>query len=160
MRDIRSVFSNERIRRALIGMSTLVVCLAGCSQPSEMIAPRTLEIQQQWDLQPGSLVGGRRISGGLGDISVDLGGGNIHAPFDGKVQPHEHQCLIYSTPEVPAYVFRFCDLDKVALGDVREGDVIGKGNIMQFAALRKQPSGQWAMVEPSTSMLERILARP
>jgi hypothetical protein len=146
------------LRRLWIG--AIAIALTACSTPAENIEPRYLEIQQQWDLQPGSLVSGRRISGGLGDISVDLQGGKIHAPFDGKVQPHEHQCLIYSTPEVPAYLFRLCDLEKVTLGTVNEGDVIGQGDIVQFAALRKQPSGQWAMVEPSTSMLEKILASP
>lgn len=156
MQGIR-LASNPR-QRAWVCL--LALGFTACSKPLEEVSPRYLEIQQQWDLQPGSLVSGRRISGGLGDISVDLSGGKIHAPFDGKVQPYEQHCLIYSTPEVPAYLFRLCDLEQSNLGTIRQGDIIGQGDTLQFAALRKQPSGQWAMVEPSTSMLESILAKP
>jgi hypothetical protein len=143
-----------------IGMGAIALILAGCSTVAEEVPPRHLEMQQQWVLPPGSVVSGRRIMGGLGDISVELGGNAIHAPYDGKVEPHDHDCYIYSSPEIPAYLFRLCGLDQTNLGDIRRGQVIGRGAVLQFSALRKQPSGQWAMVEPSVSMLESILAQP
>lgn len=141
-------------------VGAIAFALIGCSSQAEEVPPRRLEMQQQWDLQPGSVVSGQRIIGGLGDISVDLEGGAIHAPFDGKVQPHDHDCFIYSSPEIPAYLFRLCGLEHANLGDIRRGEVLGRGSVLQFAVLRKQPSGQWAMVEPSVSMLESILAKP
>ena len=143
-----------------VGVGLIVIGATACSRPLEDVQARQFEIQQQWQLQPGSLVSGRRISGGLGDISVDLGGSAIHAPFNGEIQPYEQRCLIYSTPEVPAYLFRLCGLDNVNFGDIKRGEVIGRGAVLQFAALRKQPSGQWAMVEPSVAMLESVLAKP
>ena len=146
--------------RRWIWIGAILIGAVACSRPLEDVQIRQFEIQQQWQLQPGSLVSGRRISGGLGDISVDLDGSAIHAPFDGKVQPYEQRCLIYSTPEVPAYLFRLCGLDHANLGNIGRGEVIGRGAMLQFAALRKQPSGQWAMVEPSIAMLESILAKP
>ena len=144
----------------IVAIGAIALTLASCSKPPVEVEPRHLEIQQQWELQPGSLVSGRRISGGLGDISIDLDGAAIHAPFDGEVQPYGDQCSIYSTAEVPAYLFRLCGLETMHLGDIRQGEPIGRGDVLQFAALRKQPSGQWAMVEPSVSMLESILATP
>ncbi len=156
MQAMPSVFSLRRWVWAWV----ILGALTGCSRPLEEVQPRHLEMQQQWELQPGSVVSGRRIIGGLGDISVELNGEAIHAPFDGKAQPHEQGCLIYSTPEVPAYLFRLCGLGDTNLGSVRKGDVIGRGAVLQFAALRKQPSGQWAMVEPSIAMVESILAKP
>lgn len=156
MRGIPSVFNLKR----WFGLALLMVLGTACSRPVEEVPPRHLVIQQQWQLQPGSIVGGRYISGGLGDISVELQGDAIHAPFVGKVQPFENNCLIYSTPEVPAYLFRLCGLETANLGEVNQGDPIGRGTLLQFATLRKQPSGKWAMVEPSSTMLERILTHP
>lgn len=141
---------------AMIGM----LSSTACSNQPEIVQSRPLRIQQQWQLQPGSTVAGRQISGGLGDISVELEGSTVHAPFEGKAQPYGPDCLIYSTPEVPAYLFRLCGLEHIYSGDVRQGEALGKGQLLQFAALRKQPDGQWAMVEPSSAMLERILTRP
>lgn len=156
MRGMPSVFNNK----PWFWLGVLATIGTACSSPVDEVTPRNLVIEQQWQLQPGSMVGGRYISGGLGDISVEIQGDAIHAPFAGKVQPFDNDCLIYSTPEVPAYLFRLCGLDDANLGDVNPGDPIGRGNLLQFATLRKQPSGKWAMVEPSSTMLENILTRP
>ena len=66
-------------------------------------------------------------------------------------------CVFFSTAEIPAYKFRFCGLNAPQLGNLRQGDPIGKGDTMQFAALRKQPDGKWAIVEPAKNILERTL---
>jgi hypothetical protein len=133
--------------------------LTGCSQqPIEPV--RVLQIQQQWQLQPGDSVGGHRVAGGLGDISIELKGSSVYAPTDGEVQPNVQGCVVFSGDEIPAYLFRWCGLDQPKLGKVRQGEAIGSGKYLQFAALRRQPDGKWAMVEPSTSILEQTLKKP
>jgi hypothetical protein len=117
-----------------------------------------LNLQQQWELEPGDTIAGHQIIGGLGDISIDLSGDRLYAPFSGEVEPTPlPQCIIYSTPEVPAYLFRFCGLRNPRLGRLKAGQPIGRGPYVQFATLRRQPEGTWIIVEPSTSILEQAL---
>lgn len=149
-----------RLLRLAISSSLIGLGVISCGRSPQSVPPRTLEIQQQWQLQPGSQVAGHTISGSLGDVSVTLEGAPVYAPFDGEIQPFNADCLIYSSPDVPAYLFRLCGLNRTQLGEVEQGDVIGRGEYLQFAALRKQPEGQWAMVEPSRTMLEQMLTRP
>jgi hypothetical protein len=116
-------------------------------------------VQQTWSLQPGQQIAGYQIRGGLGDVSIDMDGRDVHAPFDGQVQPHQDQCVVFSSAEVPAYLLRMCGLQSPQLGDVQQGDVIGTAELLNFAALRRQPDGTWALIEPSTSLIERSLAQ-
>ncbi|MEM6427346.1 MAG: hypothetical protein AAF728_19640 [Cyanobacteria bacterium P01_D01_bin.128] len=145
------------------GISIFTLALAsltGCSSP-DTVAPRSLPIHQNWTLQPGSTVGGYAVIGSLGDVSVELGGSAVHAPFDGRIEPLEGgDCVVFSTPEVPAYLFRLCGLSKPAVGDMQQGDKIGRGQMLQFAAMRKQPDGTWAIVEPGLDILERTVQQP
>jgi len=100
------------------------------------------------------------VVAGLGDISIDLKGDSAYAPFGGRVQPLKSDaknCIAFSSPEVPAYLFRLCGLQNLKLGEVEQGDVIGSGAYLHFATLRKQTDGTWAMVEPAHDILERIL---
>lgn len=130
--------------------------LTSCGRPAE--PPIELQLFQQWQLQPGDVVAGRRLLGGLGDLSIELKGQPIYAPFNGKVQPTTKAgCVVFSSTEVPAYSFRLCGLDRPKTGPVQKGDEIGGGDILQFAALRKQPNGKWAIVEPSQAILEKTL---
>lgn len=144
---------------AWLGAIALLLVSAGCSRGRAAVAPRALQIQQAWALQPGSNLAGHRISGGLGDISIELNGATVYAPFNGLVQPHRDDCVIFSSPEVPAYVLRLCGLQRSQLGERRAGQAIGSGQSLQFAALRRQPDGTWAMVEPSQDILERTLSQ-
>lgn len=130
--------------------------LVGCTTPST-IEPRPLDIEQQWQLQPGDRVSEYRISGSLGDISIELEGHSFYAPFDGKVQPSQGDCVIFSSPQVPAYLLRFCGVQRPHYGEIQEGERIGRSTVLQLAALRRQPSGQWTMVEPSRQVLEKVL---
>lgn len=145
-----------------VGLAIAVFLLirTGCTLQKPQEAPRTLQLAQTWELQPGDVVAERRITGGLGDISIELKGNSIYAPFDGRIQPHQGECVVFSSDEVPAYLFRLCGLKNPRLGAVQAGDVLGSGDYLQFAALRKQPSGTWSFVEPSRSMIERTLKRP
>jgi hypothetical protein len=132
--------------------------LTSCGRPAEKVID--IQLFQQWQLQPGDVVAGRRLLGGLGDLSIELKGKPIYAPFNGKVQPTTKAgCVVFSSPEVPAYWFRLCGLDRPKTGSLQKGQEIGSGDILQFAALRKQPNGKWAIVEPSQTILERTLSQ-
>lgn len=141
----------------LLGIFGLGLLLTGCSQSSE--PARSLPIEQQWQLQPGDTIGGYPVVGGLGDISIELSGDSVYAPTDGRVQPIESNsiCVVFDAPEIPAYLFRLCGIRNPKLGEVQQGEAIGKADDLQFAALRRQPNGKWAMVEPSRQILEQTL---
>ncbi|NJL85000.1 MAG: hypothetical protein HC886_01925 [Leptolyngbyaceae cyanobacterium SM1_1_3] len=150
----------ERVLRAIakVGVGGLLL-IAGCGRLATPPA-RQVSIHQNWALQPGSEVAGYHVSGGLGDISIELKGKAARAPFNGKVQPSTAECVMFSSPEVPAYLFRFCGLHNIQLGEIEAGHKIGSGETLQFAALRKQPDGTWALVEPAVDILERTVSTP
>lgn len=145
----------------IAGMAGVLGLMAGQWWWNQAEEPevRPLLVQQQWELEMGQRVADYRIVGGLGDISIALQGGKVKAPFSGEVRPHTPDCVIFSSPEVPAYLFRLCGLHRPQLGEVKEGGTIGAGEMLQFATLRKQPDGSWSLVEPSRDLLERSLAR-
>ncbi|NEQ47758.1 MAG: hypothetical protein F6K00_31200 [Leptolyngbya sp. SIOISBB] len=137
-----------------------VLGLGACGLTQAQVPPRQIPVQQSWTLQPGSEVGGFKVMGGLGDISIDVQGGKIKAPFDGQLQPTDSEtCVAFTSPEVPAYLFRLCGVTKPRLGDVAAGQVMGRSQVLQFAAMRRQPDGQWAIVEPATDILEKTLGK-
>ncbi|MEO1620532.1 MAG: hypothetical protein AAFU53_05800 [Cyanobacteria bacterium J06632_3] len=135
-----------------------IFLLGGCAAHS---APQTrnITLQQQWTLNPGDEIAGNLVSGSLGDISLHLDGKKVVAPFDGELELSEiDRCALYSTPEIPAYLFRLCGLDKVNYGDIHAGRPIGRGSYLSFATLRRQPDGTWIIVEPAKGVLEKALA--
>ncbi|MDA0265988.1 MAG: hypothetical protein O3A14_03285 [Cyanobacteria bacterium] len=134
------------------------IALTAC-QPAPNVPHRNIALHQEWLLQPGSQVSGYRVVGGLGDISIELGGRSAHAPFPGQVEPTDTDCIAFTSQEVPGYLFRLCGLRRPRLGPVEAGEVIGKGEILQFAAMRREPDGTWAMVEPAMDVLERTVSR-
>lgn len=136
-----------------------VALLAGCI-PAQTEPSRAIQLYQTWQLQPGSTIASYPVTNGLGDVGIALQGKSIHAPFAGRVQPHNGSCVVFSSPEIPAYLFRLCGLHQPHLGAVQAGEAIGSGNAVQFAALRKQPNGTWAFVEPSRTLLEQMLRPP
>ena len=123
------------------------------SQPSV----RRIQVQQNWALQTGSQVAGYTVSGGLGDITLNLSGAAVQMPFDGEVETTGEGCVLVSGAEFPAYVFRLCGLRRTKLGVQRRHRPIGRANQLVFAALRKQPDGTWVMVEPSVQMIEQFV---
>ena len=134
-----------------------VVLLGGCGAKAKP-KPRVITLQQQWALNPGDEVDGNLVSGSLGDISLLLKQGKVSAPFDGELDPSEiKQCALYSTPEIPAYLFRLCGLQKFNYGEVKAGAPMGKGDYLSFATLRRQPDGTWIIVEPAKGVLEKVL---
>jgi len=152
-------------RHKCISMSlglALLAWLSGCQTTSTAPPARHVVLQQQWELDRGDRVAGYLVSASLGDVSIELGGDSVHAPFDGEVAPAADQpsCIYFSSSDVPAYLFRFCGLRHLHLGAVRHGDTMGSGNVVHFATLRRHPDGTWAIVEPSTNILERSLQAP
>ncbi|MEL6384342.1 MAG: hypothetical protein AAFQ89_18170 [Cyanobacteria bacterium J06626_18] len=137
-----------------------VMGIGACSFAATAKVPnRKITLHQEWALQPGSQVGEYPVVGGLGDVSIELDGSAVKAPFDGKVQPTDHNCVAFSSPEVPAYLFRLCGIKRPQLGSVDAGEVIGRGEVLQFAAMRRQPDGSWAMVEPAVEVLEKTVGK-
>lgn len=140
------------------GVWLSLACLLGGCVNAESVAVRTVPIQQNWELQPGKSIAGYRVAGGLGDISIEVKGDRIYAPFDGQLQPNDVDgCYIFSSADVPAYLFRLCGLRRPHLGTVRQGAAMGSAQFLGFATLRRQPDGNWTMVEPASDVLTRIL---
>jgi hypothetical protein len=141
-------------------LEVVIALCAGCSTlPTATPEPaRSIQIQQEWQLQPGDQIGDYQIAAGLGDISIELGNRKVYAPFDGRVQPNVRDCVLFSSPDVPAYLFRMCGLNQPRFGAVEAGDPIGSGQYLHFATLRKLPEGTWTIVEPSRSILEKLLS--
>lgn len=138
----------------------LVLLLVQSCQDKLPVEPRNLNIEQNWALKPGEHVAGYLISGGLGDVSIEVQGSPLFAPFSGLLQPHQTDCAIFSSPEIPAYILRICGIQHPKLGPCQAGSRIGTGKTVHFAVLRKQPTGQWAIVEPASDTLERMLSQP
>ena len=145
-------FNIKRIRQLASG--ALLTLLAACQSGPP---PRTITIQQTWKLQIGNQVGNYRISSGLGDITLELGGDPVRMPFAGKVQPMDEHCVAFTSPEVPAYLFRLCGINRPSLGQYSQGHTIGRAQQLVFAAFRKEPDGTWALIEPATELIAQFL---
>ncbi|MEL6469580.1 MAG: hypothetical protein AAFQ74_07615 [Cyanobacteria bacterium J06623_4] len=149
--------ARRRLFRSRLSLYFLALWLSSCAAHSAP-EPRSITLQQQWALNPGDEIAGKAISGSLGDISLFLQGQQVKAPFDGEIEPSElDDCAFYSTPEIPAYLFRLCGLRRVNYGKVNAGKPIGKGDYLSFATLRRQPDGTWIIVEPARGVLEKAL---
>jgi hypothetical protein len=135
----------------------LLFTQAGCTANRSISPTRQIQIEQTWQLQPGDAIAQHRVVAGLGDISIHLKGDSVYAPFDGEVQQNLPGCVLFSSPDVPAYLFRLCGLNQPKIGEVRQGKAIGSGEYLHVATLRKQPEGTWAMVEPAKDVLDRML---
>ena len=143
-------FSTRRMAVALLTL--LTACQSGPPPP------RTITIQQTWELQVGNQVGDYRISSGLGDITLELDGVPVWMPFNGTVQSMDEHCIALTSPEVPAYLFRLCGINRPSLGQHRQGHPIGRAQQLVFAAFRKEPDGTWALVEPATDLIAQFFA--
>jgi hypothetical protein len=132
--------------------------MLGCGdRPSSETTVASVHLYQNWQLQPGDAVQTYPVVSGLGDVSLDLDGQSVLAPFRGTVQQLDGSCAIFTSPDVPAYRFRLCGLSRLQLGEVNAGDRLGSAKILTLALLRRQTDGTWAMVEPSVTMLEQWL---
>jgi hypothetical protein len=139
---------------------TLGSGLTSC-QDEALASPRHIALDQAWELKLGNVVEGFPVVAGLGDISLQVNGSRVKAPFDGEVElaAESPNCIFFSSPEVPAYLFRFCGIGRPQVGPIRQGQSMGRASFLHFATMRRQPEGTWAIVEPSTHVLERSLQR-
>jgi hypothetical protein len=138
-------------------LALVLLGLVGCTQKPPTEAPREIKLYQNWELQPGDVVAGHEVLSGLGDLTIALQGKTIYAPFDGRLQPHKPNCAIFSSEEVPVYLFRLCGVRSPNFGFRRAGEAIGTAKELQFAVLTRQPDGRWALVEPSKKIIEQML---
>jgi hypothetical protein len=152
----------------------LLLCLiAGCSTAPTPDQKIEVNVAQNWQLQAGSTIdtdAAYRVTSGLGDIAIQLSDGienpwqigyrSVYAPFAGEVRIDSRRCLFYMAAEIPAYTFRLCGLTAVKLGKIAAGEPIGHGRSLQFATLRKQPNGKWAIVEPDQTFIKKLLKAP
>ncbi|MCY7392706.1 MAG: hypothetical protein LH647_14825 [Leptolyngbyaceae cyanobacterium CAN_BIN12] len=141
------------------GLLLALLMLGACDRPSNPTETINLKLYQNWQLQPGDKIAGYLVVAGLGDISIELNGKSVYAPFNGQTQQDQRNCLIFSSPDVPAYLFRLCGISNPRFGNSQQGDSLGTGTVLHFATLRKQPDGTWAIVEPSKPVMERILTK-
>jgi hypothetical protein len=137
------------------------VLLVGCTGP-QSATPRNIVLHQSWELESGDRVAGHLVMGSLGDVSIRVIGARLVAPFAGQVERAAKgaSCIYFSTPEVPAYLFRYCGVRRPQLGWRQAGQPMGQGQLIHFATLRRQPDGTWAIVEPSDRVLEQSLGSP
>ncbi|MEB3356482.1 MAG: hypothetical protein VKK04_07125 [Synechococcales bacterium] len=154
-----------RWRAWLLQVSLVVSAIAGtsCTTPFPAEEAHVVTLYQAWELQPGEQIAGYTVAGSLGDIAIEMEGHAAFAPFNGKVQPYANapqDCVVFLSNEVPAYLFRLCGLKHPRYGFRQAGAAIGRAEQLQFATLRQQPDGTWALVEPSSEILERVLKRP
>ena len=146
---------------AMTAVAFGLLAMFGCAPEPVVETPRTVQLQQNWEAQPGDDLAGHRIIGGLGDIAIALKGNKtVYAPVDGRLQPNYSGCAIFSSEELSIYLFRFCGLKNPHWGQRRAGEKLGKSDILNFAVLNRRPDGKWAFVEPSLSILETILNPP
>jgi hypothetical protein len=155
-----SSFSPVRMLQAVGWLGAIALSLlTGCTSTPNAANSIDLKLYQTWQLQPGDSLNGYAVVAGLGDISIDVGGKPLYAPFNGRAQQDQRQCVIFSSPDVPAYLFRLCGLSNPQFGVMNQGDRLGTANLVHIATLRKQPNGTWAIVEPSKPIIQRILAQ-
>ncbi len=157
-----SCLGGRPLSRLALGLGLgILLSLSGCSRLTPTV-PRQIVLKQTWEIESGDRVAGQLVTGSLGDISLRLQGARLRAPFTGQVElaAKGFNCIYFSTPEVPAYLFRYCGVSHPHLGSIEAGAVMGRGRYIHFATLRRQPDGSWAMVEPSDRVLERSLNRP
>lgn len=142
-----------------LGLLSLSLGLMGsCARSTP--APRVLNLHQSWSLPIGAEIAGYQVSSSLGDISLNLDGDAVRMPFNGTIEPTEMNCVLVSSDDVPAYLFRLCGLSRTKFGPRQQGQAIGRANHLIFAMLRREPDGTWAMVEPSAQFIEKLLNRP
>lgn len=159
MQGMPLAFATKTILKQLGIGSGLMILLGGCLRVRPETQARSLRFYQDWQIQVGSSIAGYSVTNGLGDIGIQLKGRSVYAPYNGWVQAHKEGCVLFSSAQLPAYLFRLCGLRRPRLGQVAGGQAIGTCDQLQFAALRKQPNGTWAFVEPSPALLEQWLKR-
>lgn len=134
---------------------------------------KQIELKKAWEIQAGELIAGQRVVSGLGDISLEFKGA-IAAPAMGVVERNfvlvsertlirtPPDCVIFSSPQMPAYLLKLCGLKQRQLGMVHQGFPLGKTNgylHMSLLSFRKDEDqvSKWIYVSPSSKLIEKLL---
>jgi len=132
-----------------------------------------IELKNTWGVQAGNQIDRYPIVSGLGDISLKLSG-EVLAPFDGYVKGkfvlvtdgnlirNTEDCVLFSSPQIPAYTSKICGLERRYLGRIEQGKPLGKtdGYVhVSLLSLRREGSDrvQWVYVSPSSEFLQRLV---
>ncbi|HBB34128.1 MAG TPA: hypothetical protein DDZ80_10465 [Cyanobacteria bacterium UBA8803] len=138
----------------------MLLTLVSCTPQPTTESPIDIKLYQNWELQPGDIIAGHKVTGSLGDISIALKGGKVYAPYEGRLQPHKPGCVMFSSSDVPNYLLRLCGLKTPNFGLRKAGEALGSSDNLEFAVLNKRPDSKWALVEPSKQLLEQMLQAP
>ena len=134
---------------------------------------KEIELAKTWEARAGETVGKHQIVGGLGDVTVRVGG-NITAPAsgwidsdfvlisEGSMSKSTNDCVVFSSAQIPAYLLKLCGLSRRHDGAIARGSVLGRTDAYLHVALlsfRKNADGEgrWMYVSPSTDLVERML---
>lgn len=135
---------------------------------------REIELQNTWEVKAGDSIEGYFIASGLGDISLAMKG-KVIAPIDGHLEEKfvlisdgrlirgTSDCVIFSSPQLPAYLIKLCGLASRNLERVERGKAIGKTNgYLHISLLSYRPNQEngaiWVYVPPSPQLIESLVA--
>jgi hypothetical protein len=136
---------------------------------------REIELRNTWGMQAGNAIAKHPIVSGLGDISLSFDGKAL-APVDGWVEGKfvlvsegnllqgTPDCVIFSSPQIPAYLSKLCGFKQRNLGLIEQGMPIGKTNGYLHITLfsyRKNQDGTpaWVYVSPSPQLIENLVSQ-
>jgi len=109
----------------------------------------------------------------LGDISLEFKG-IVKAPLAGLVESEfvlvtkedliagTKDCIIFSSPQMPAYLLKICGLTGRNLGSVDRGSPIGETSgklhisLLSFRKVANQ-TNKWIYVSPSKTLIEKLV---
>lgn len=134
---------------------------------------KQIEIKKVWQIQAGEFIAGHRVIGGLGDISLEYEG-SVKAPVAGVVNSEfvlvtdsdliagTKDCVIFSSPQLPAYLLKICGLTERYIGPVDENSPIGEtdGSLhLSLLSFRKDANqtSNWIYVSPSSKLIEQLV---
>lgn len=136
---------------------------------------REIELRNTWGMPTGNTIAKHRVISGLGDLSLAFNG-KVLAPVDGWIEgkfvlvshgslmPNPPDCVIFYSPQMPAYLAKLCGFKQRNLGRVAQGMSMGQTNgylhITVFA-YRKNEDGTpvWVYVSPSPQLVENLVSQ-
>ncbi|MGB3559980.1 MAG: hypothetical protein WBA24_15695 [Geitlerinemataceae cyanobacterium] len=136
---------------------------------------REIELHQTWGIHAGNAIAQHPIVSGLGDISLSFDG-KVVAPVDGWVEGEfvlvhdaslrqsSPDCVLFSSPQMPAYLSRLCGFKQRNLGLVEQGMPIGQTNGYLHITLfsyrtNEEETPAWFYVSPSPQLIENLVSK-
>ncbi|MGK7902443.1 MAG: hypothetical protein AB4352_13695 [Hormoscilla sp.] len=134
---------------------------------------KQIEVEKVWGIEAGKVIAGQRVIGGLGDISLEFKG-IVKAPLTGYVEGKfvlvteedliegTKDCIIFYSPQMPAYLLKICGLTRRNLGPVDRGSPIGETggklhiSLLSFRKVADQ-TNKWIYVSPSETLIEQLV---